>query len=380
MTSSELSEERANISMRSFITRLIWLCILPPLVLAVWLAVDSVRNRHAEFVNDARHIAQNLAVIIDQRVQARISGLNMLAESTLIDDPHHWPDLYRESQEYLKSFGTHVILAEATEPFQMRFNTRVPFGDPLPVLPRPPGKAAAPLAIATGQAAVGNSFVGPVAQSVLVAIAVPVIREGKPLYVLLTTVDAERFQKRLNEVDVPSGWSIALVDGVGKAIARRAPAGMNSERDVAPSGRITVGLSTAPWSVVLEIPRQAFLTPLYLTLAKLAVGLLAALLIGFMAGKTAARRLVRGVALLLGKAADGERRRSNIIEIAQAREQLEAAAAQRVTDSLVLSASERRFTATFEQAAVGIALVAPDGRWVRVNQRLAEIIGYSREQ
>ena len=135
MTSPKLHKFRADISMRSFITRLIWLCILPPLVLAVWLAVDGVRNRHAEFVNDARHIAQNLAVMIDQRVQARISGLNMLAESTLIDDPHHWPDLYRESQEYLKSFGTHVILAEATEPFQMRFNTRVPFGDPLPVLP-----------------------------------------------------------------------------------------------------------------------------------------------------------------------------------------------------------------------------------------------------
>ena len=42
--------------------------------------------------------------------------------------------------------------------------------------------------------------------------------------------------------------------------------------------------------------------------------------------------------------------------------------------------SERRFRATFEQAAVGIAHSAPDGRWLRVNQKLCDIVGYSREE
>jgi|RhiMethySRZTD1v2_1073278.scaffolds.fasta_scaffold02643_9 PAS domain S-box-containing protein len=45
-----------------------------------------------------------------------------------------------------------------------------------------------------------------------------------------------------------------------------------------------------------------------------------------------------------------------------------------------LRASEARFRATFENAAVGIAHVAVDGRWLRVNDRLCEIVGYSREQ
>jgi len=38
--------------------------------------------------------------------------------------------------------------------------------------------------------------------------------------------------------------------------------------------------------------------------------------------------------------------------------------------------SERRFEATFEHAAAGIAMVAPDGRWLRVNRKLCEIVGY----
>ncbi len=42
--------------------------------------------------------------------------------------------------------------------------------------------------------------------------------------------------------------------------------------------------------------------------------------------------------------------------------------------------SEQRFRATFEQAAVGISHVGIDGRWLRVNQKLCEIVGYTREE
>src|SRR3972149_260072 len=45
-----------------------------------------------------------------------------------------------------------------------------------------------------------------------------------------------------------------------------------------------------------------------------------------------------------------------------------------------LAESEARFRATFEQAAVGLAHVAPDGRWLRANQKLCEIVGYSPEE
>jgi PAS domain S-box-containing protein len=45
-----------------------------------------------------------------------------------------------------------------------------------------------------------------------------------------------------------------------------------------------------------------------------------------------------------------------------------------------LRQSEVRFEATFEQAAVGIALVAPDGRWLRVNRKLCSIVGYTPEE
>lgn len=41
---------------------------------------------------------------------------------------------------------------------------------------------------------------------------------------------------------------------------------------------------------------------------------------------------------------------------------------------------EQRFQATFEQAAVGMAHVAPDGRFLVVNQKLCAIVGYPRAE
>jgi len=45
-----------------------------------------------------------------------------------------------------------------------------------------------------------------------------------------------------------------------------------------------------------------------------------------------------------------------------------------------LAESESAFRASFHQAAVGMAQVGLDGSWVRVNQRLCDIVGYPAEE
>lgn len=45
-----------------------------------------------------------------------------------------------------------------------------------------------------------------------------------------------------------------------------------------------------------------------------------------------------------------------------------------------LQESEELFQATFRQAAVGIAHVAPDGKWLRINRKMCDIVGYTEEE
>jgi diguanylate cyclase len=45
-----------------------------------------------------------------------------------------------------------------------------------------------------------------------------------------------------------------------------------------------------------------------------------------------------------------------------------------------IEAVEARFRTVFERAGVGIALVAPDGGWLRVNDALCQIVGYSPDE
>jgi PAS domain S-box-containing protein len=51
---------------------------------------------------------------------------------------------------------------------------------------------------------------------------------------------------------------------------------------------------------------------------------------------------------------------------------------KRAEEELLLS--EERFRATFEQATVGVAHLGFDGRWLWVNDKLCEIVGYRRDE
>jgi len=52
---------------------------------------------------------------------------------------------------------------------------------------------------------------------------------------------------------------------------------------------------------------------------------------------------------------------------------------QRISEQ-ALAESEKKFSAVFNLAAVGIARVAPDGSWLESNDRLCEIVGYTKSE
>ncbi|MBD0346430.1 MAG: PAS domain S-box protein, partial [Coleofasciculus sp. Co-bin14] len=60
--------------------------------------------------------------------------------------------------------------------------------------------------------------------------------------------------------------------------------------------------------------------------------------------------------------------------------QLQQQISDRQRVEAALQESEERFRSAFDSAAIGKALVALDGRWLKVNRALCEIVGYSEQE
>ncbi|MFZ1983280.1 MAG: PAS domain S-box protein [Desulfatitalea sp.] len=291
----DISKRMQAMSLHTFLTRLIWLCVIPLVLLAVYQAATHVRALQSQYHQQAEDLAHNVAAAIDHHLAARIAGLQMLAASPLVDDPPRLSEFYREAQGSRESFGSHIVLADTA--MQMLLNTRVPFGESLPKLPTPKGHAAAPEVLATGRPSVGDMFHGPIAKEPLIAIAVPVARAGQTRYLLLSTIEARQFQQRLDQVALPPGWILTLRDGRDEVIAQRAPpesAGRSAEGS-AQGHFFTVPSAVAHWSVALGIPLAIYHGPLVTVAAALAVAILIVTLISVLGGRVAARRLGRAV-------------------------------------------------------------------------------------
>lgn len=306
----------------TYLTRLIWGSILPLMAFAAWLAYAHVSAIQAETDQEAGYIARNFATAIDHHLNARIGALKVMAASPLADDSSLWPLYYQVSQGYRANFGSHVIFAAADEPRRMIFNTRAPFGTLLPPLPTARGSTAAPRAVSTGQAAVGDIFVGPVAQEKLIAVAVPLVRQEKVVKLLLATFELHLFQTRLEQVALPTGWQLSLLDSQGEVIARHRASANQSGNGAEPYWRFDASLTVAPWSVVLEIPRDRYLAPIVSVGVALGLGVIAAILIGIGGGLWGTRRLNRAITGLTESAASHDQ--LAIVEIDTVRQRIDA--------------------------------------------------------
>lgn len=361
------------LSLQQFLTRLIWLCVLLLLLLAVWLAVDHVQRDHAERRLQAHNLARNLAADIDTDLSMRINALHMLAGSPLADDVAHRPAFFREAQGFLRSFGSHVALIDTNN--RLLWHTRRSLEAVMPTLPLATGQNAVLTVLKTGQPAVGDVFEGRMANEKMIAVAVPVLREGKTTAVLLTLVPVRDLQSRLTPLTLPKGWSLALRDSTGEMMAH---AGAQAPLTAGPLDtvvRVLVQPARAPWSIVLAIPRVVDLASLFEAAAALGVALLGATVAGVLGGRWAGRRLSRSVASL-ARRSDLTPPAWDIVEIAAVRNLLEASVTEREHANTAKRESESLFRGIFEQAAQGIVLVDAEGRFLMANQQMSVITGY----
>lgn len=359
-------------SLNNFLIRLICLCVLPLVLFAVFLAYRHVHTLQAQQKREAEHRVRNVATALDHDLASRIAALQTLAASPLANDKQRLNEFYTEAESFHDNFGGGVILADLS--MQMLLNTRVPFGTSLPKLPKPKGKgrAAVSAVLASGKPAIGDMLWGPVAKESLIAVAAPVILNGRINLILLNTFETRRFQQRINEVALPDSWCMTLLDGNNQVMARRAPPEIiNRPVDMKSPGIFVAKLTSAPWSVVLEIPPEAHWKSIISATTALTVLILAVTLVSILGGRMASQRLTRAMATLT-TTPSSVNISPLILEIEAVRAMLKAAAADK-------NESDELFRHVFEAANVAKSITTPEGR-IFVNQAFYDLLGYDRHE
>ena len=367
-------------TLRSFLSQLIVVVVAPLVLLAVFLSVDHLRSEASAREAEARGVAMVVATALDRTLRSRIRGLQMLAASPALDEPFAAEEARRFALSFVDVYDSHVVVADRDG--RMLLNTRTPTGAPLTTLPMPRGRAAAPLAIATGQPQVGDLFVGPQAGIPLVAIAVPVVRGAATQGVVLTTLDEKAFEPLLQGPYLPRGWALKLLDGQGQRIASRGVPAEGPARAAGEARRYEAGLTLAQWRVVVEIPAAMHADPLERAGLSMLVALVLATLAALLGGRVASARLERGVdSLARPLAATDGGDDAGIHEIRQARLRLADAEQAREVAQAALRRSERSYRLLFAAHPHPMWVFAHDSlRFVEVNEAALASYGWSREE
>jgi PAS domain S-box-containing protein len=366
---------RSQLPLQSYLRRLIWLCMLPLVGLAVYLAFDSVsRIRQADADAGAR-LAKQIAATVDQGLRARMDALRLLAESPLLDDTARLAEFHREAQGFRRTYGSEVILASAEG--QMLLHSAQAPGSPLPVLPQPAGRGAAQATLLSGRPEVGDLVLGPIAKVPLIAIATVVQRAALPTRLLLTPVPARQFQRVLDDVALPEGWSVVLLDSRKDTVASRSSITPNAVSD-RPGEQFFIPSNASHWTVVLRNAQESREAPLKRAALALAIAILGATLTGLLAGTLASRRLARSVAALAE--VNPPEAAPQIAEVAAARKLLDETAADRDQAAAAVQQSEAAFLAIFDGLPDAAVLTYPNRSIRRVNPAFTRIFGYTADE
>jgi PAS domain S-box-containing protein len=259
----------------------------------------------------------------------------------------------------------------------------------------------------TRRAAVGEYTVGRESYQRVIHFGQPVFGTGGTLVGVLTaSLSVEQLNGYLAHIPLPSHHVLALTDPDGRVLASQ-PGGTRDMGEILPRSRSdrlqsSEGLIEDADLLFARMPLSGSGLVLWLGAKKtdvtrsadiafrralgigLAMAIATALLIwltGLWLLRWPLRRLTRATQRIAsGDFGLGPSEAHDPGELGELGRALKEMAAKLAAREAALTESEVRFRTTFENAAVGVAHVACDGHWLRVNEKLCQITGYRRDE
>ncbi|MFL5157749.1 MAG: PAS domain S-box protein [Microvirga sp.] len=382
--------------------------VLPGLVFAailLWRYASAERGRYEE---EALGTAQRIMAAADRELVGIQAAAQALATSSSLLEGN-FEAFQRQAEMTLQSWAQRkpndyaIVVRDITG--QQVANTRLPWGSPLPKGANLPIDQQV---IATKRPVIQDLFTGATAGRPIISIRVPVLKDGSVTHVLSMAVEPRRIAEILLAQNLPASWVATVIDRADRVVARSRqheafvskPApdeflraargadgiweGHNLEGTEVLGAYARSGVSG--WMTFVGVPAEIVQAPLHRSLWTL-LGLGAALiLLSLLLARAFARRIAAPVQGLVNLAHDLARGEpvavpsTGLAEIDRGGGALASASQDLRKREAALRASEARLWATQNNAAVGIAEVDRDGRFVSVNEARCKLTGHSREE
>jgi hypothetical protein len=199
-----------RLTIQARIALLVIACILPAWLLAAAVTYVSYEQDRSDFKELTLETTRGLMRLVERDLAADMASLQTLATSNWIDQ-RDFAAFHAQAKEVLPfTSGYSIVLTDPSG--QQVMNILRPFGAPLP---RFGSMELLQRVLDTRQPVVSDVFIGGVTGRSLVAVAVPVIRDGKGLYMLNVAIDPKHLGTLLQRQGLPPQWVVSVFDGTG---------------------------------------------------------------------------------------------------------------------------------------------------------------------
>jgi signal transduction histidine kinase/CheY-like chemotaxis protein len=203
-------------TIRSQIYSLVWACALPAILGFALLTNNFIVRERTTIEQDTLITARALIQAVDRDLHTGITVAMALANSPSIDSGD-FAALYRQATEVLRpEFPGYNFVLHDRASVQL-FNTGRPYGT---IYPDPISAPRIAEVFRTGKPLISNLFHAGALKRPLAAIHVPVMRDGKVIYVVSVAFVPERLGQVLREQRLPANRVAAIFDNNGVFVAR----------------------------------------------------------------------------------------------------------------------------------------------------------------
>ncbi|MCP2006901.1 response regulator [Duganella violaceipulchra] len=412
-------------SIRAQIYTLVWACALPAVVGVGLLAHHFYQRERAQIQQGTLVTARALIQAVDRDLNTGITMAKALANAPSLDSGDLAGFYTLASKALRPEFpGFNFVLSDR-DSVQL-LNTARPFG---PTIADPASRERIHQVFDTGRAVISDVFIGGALKRPLVAVHVPVIREGKVIYCLSVGFVPERLGMVLREQNLPGDRVAGIFDSRGVIVARSKdaeqyvgqPASATLRARMSGGGEAafeSVTLDGTPvysmysqskvsgWTVAIGVPRSTMLSEMLASIRWIIIVVAGLLALGMGVAWYFARRINGSVGALsraasaLGK--DGDLRLEGMkpafrevddairtlqaveSELQQYRNRLESAIEER---TLQLQSAQReainkelRTRTVMDNIGDGIITINADGVIEAFNHAACGIFGYTPEE